>query len=155
MNDRQNTIVCVFDPQNPHITAYQIHEWTYERLQLPEEVRMIQMDGPRRCVYIKFAISEQAYAVLRKTSGQIEYRHDNGELSTVQAELAGKGTKRIRIANLPPEVPDRTIRDTPSIHDDLKDIREETWSRAYRHPVSNGIRIAVTYLKNTLRRIWQ
>jgi hypothetical protein len=126
MNDRQNTIVCVFDPQSPRITAYQFHEWTYERLQLPEkEVRMTQMDGPRHCVYIKFATSEQAYDVLRKTSGQIEYRYENSELSTVQAELAGKGTRRIRIANLPSEVLDCSFRDTPSIYGDIKDIRGE------------------------------
>ena len=25
--DRENTLVCVFDPKSPRITAYQIHEW--------------------------------------------------------------------------------------------------------------------------------
>jgi hypothetical protein len=71
MNDRQNTIVCIFYLNSPCITAYQIHDWIYERLQLPEEeVRMIQIDGPKRRVYIKFATSEQMHAVLQKTAGQ-------------------------------------------------------------------------------------
>jgi hypothetical protein len=45
MNDRQNTIVCSFDPASLRVTARQIHDWIYERLQLPEtEVRMIQIE---------------------------------------------------------------------------------------------------------------
>ena len=56
MGYRQNTIVCIFDLHSPRTTAYQIHicNWIYERLQLPEEdVRMIQIDGPGRRVYIR------------------------------------------------------------------------------------------------------
>jgi hypothetical protein len=62
--------VCIFDLNSPRITAYQIRDWIYERLQLPkEEVRMIQIDGPKRRVYIKLATSEQMLAVLQKTAG--------------------------------------------------------------------------------------
>jgi len=47
MNDRQNTIVYIFDVHSPRITAHHIHDWVDERLQLPEEdVRMIQIDEP-------------------------------------------------------------------------------------------------------------
>jgi len=148
MNDRQNTIVCVFDPQSPRITVFQIHEWIHERLHLPQlDVRIIHIDGPRRSVYIKLATSEQSFAVVQKTAGNVEYRHDSGELSTVQIELAGMGTRRIRIANLPSAAPDRAIRDKLSIYGDVKEIREETWPRAYRYPVSNGTHIAATCLK--------
>ena len=53
MTDRQNTIVCAFDPNSPRITAHHIYDWIYESLKLPEtDVRMIQIDGPRRRVYI-------------------------------------------------------------------------------------------------------
>jgi len=59
MSDRQNTIICIFDPKSPRISAFQIHEWIYERLQLPEhDVRMVQIDGPQRRVYIKFVDHE-------------------------------------------------------------------------------------------------
>ena len=107
MNDRQNTIVCIFDVRSPRITALQIHEWIYENLRLPEkDVRMIQIDGPGRRVFIKLNTSEQAQLILQTTKGQLEFRHDNGELSKVQLDLAGMGIRRIRIANLPPEVPE-------------------------------------------------
>ena len=66
---------------------------------------MVQIDGPRRRVYINFADCERMHTVLRSTSGQTGFRHDNGELSMVQIEIAGMGTRRIRFANLPPEVP--------------------------------------------------
>jgi len=42
MEERQNTIVCAIDPSNQRITAYQIHDWIYESLRLPElGIRMI------------------------------------------------------------------------------------------------------------------
>jgi hypothetical protein len=54
MGECQNTFVCAFDPQGPRISAYEIHEWLYETLCLREsEVKMIQIDGPKRHVYIK------------------------------------------------------------------------------------------------------
>jgi hypothetical protein len=102
---------------------------------------MIQVDGPRRSVYIKFCDYERMQAVIRELPRQMEYRHDNGELSLVQIEIAGMGMRRIRVAGLPPEISDRTLRDFMSTYGDVKTITQELWSRAYRYPVSNGIRI--------------
>ena len=80
MSDRQNTIICIFDPVSPRISAYQIHEWIYEQLHLPEQdVRMVQIDGPRRRVYLKFTDNERVHTVLRATNGKSEFRHDNGK----------------------------------------------------------------------------
>ena len=110
MNDRQNMILCIFDPKSPRISAFEVHEWIYETLQLPEEdVRMIQIDGPRRRVYIKLNTSGQTHAVIQKTSCQMAYRHDNGETSTVLREIAEKGARKVRISDLPPEVTDQAI----------------------------------------------
>ena len=115
MNDRQNKIVCIFDARSRRITALHIHEWIYENLRVPEkDVRMIQIDVPGRRVFIKLNNSEQEQTILQTTKGQLEFRHDNGELFIVQLELAGMGIRRIRVANLPPELPDRIIRKTLS-----------------------------------------
>ena len=106
MSDRQNTAVCNFDPRSPRITAHQIYEWIYENLRLSETaVRMIQIDGTRRRVNIKLQTSERTQSILQKTNGQMDFHHEIGELSKVRIELAHMGTKCIRIANLPPEVP--------------------------------------------------
>jgi hypothetical protein len=72
---------------------------------------MIQIDGPKCRVFIKLDKNEQALDLLQATGGQIEYTHENGESSTVHLELAGMGIRRIRVANLPPEFPDRLIRE--------------------------------------------
>jgi hypothetical protein len=37
MAERQNTLVCIFDPRSPRISAYQIHEWIYETMGLLED----------------------------------------------------------------------------------------------------------------------
>jgi hypothetical protein len=106
MTDWQNKIVCAFDVNSLRITAHHIHEWIYESLKLPEtDVRMIQIDGQRRRVYIKFNNSEHALSVLQETAVRREFRHDTGELSIVHFDWAGMGVRRIRLANLTPEVP--------------------------------------------------
>jgi hypothetical protein len=86
-------------------------------------------------------------SILQDTNGQMEFGHDNGELSMVKIEPTGMGVRQIRVANLSPEVPDRTIREMLAKCGGVKDITEDAWSRAYRYPVSNGIRIAIVSLK--------
>jgi hypothetical protein len=96
---------------------------------------MTQIDGPRRQVYIKFDNSDRTNAVLQATKGCAEFRHETGELSVVQVYLAGMGKRRIRLANLPPEVPERTIRQALAQYGEVKNVNEVSWSRAYRYPV--------------------
>jgi hypothetical protein len=53
MDERQNTLVCSFDHQSFRISAYEIHEWMHAVLHVLETtVTMIQIDGPRRQVFI-------------------------------------------------------------------------------------------------------
>jgi hypothetical protein len=42
----------------------------------------------------------------------------------VQVELAGIGVRHIRLANLPPEVPDRTIYEALAQYGEAKDVNE-------------------------------
>jgi hypothetical protein len=59
--------------------------------------------------------------------------------------------RMIRIANLPPEFPDRTLRDVMSKYGDVKDITGEQWSQKYRYSVSNGIRIVELQIKQHIK----
>ena len=150
MEERQNTIVCEFDQSSPRITAYQIHEWIYESVGLPEaDIRTIQIDGPRRRVYIKFHSSDKPHSVLQATRGRKEYRHDNGELSLVNISMAGMGIQRIRLAGLAPEVKENTIREVLSTYGDVKEVYKENWAKGYSYQVYKGVRIAMTNLKKT------
>jgi hypothetical protein len=75
MSERQNTLVCIFDTTSTRISAYQIHEWLHEQLRLPEtDVRMIQIDGPRRQVYIKFTDVQKMQTTFQNTRGTVEYK---------------------------------------------------------------------------------
>jgi hypothetical protein len=151
MNDRQNMMACSFDLRSPRISALQIHAWIYDSLQILEEnVKMVQIDGPKRRVYIKLATSEQMRSLFHSTGEHMDYKHDNGELSSVQVELAGMTIRRIRIANVQPEVPRKVIRDSLSPFGDVKEITEESWSKAYRYHVSNGIRVTTTCIRKHL-----
>ena len=149
MGERRNTIVCAFDLKSPRILAYDIREWIYTQLKLEEnEVTMVQIDGPKRHVYIMFRDNNRLLDVLHLTGGQVEYRHTNGEISIVRLETAGLGMRKVRIANLPPEVPDAVIRTVLSSYGEVQGVQAETWSRAYRYTIANGIRIASITLPN-------
>lgn len=79
-------------------------------------------------------------ALLRDTCRQAEYKHHTRELSIVSIAVAGMCTKRIRRANLPPDVPDNALRAMLAPFGKVMAIQEEMWSRTYRYTMANGIR---------------
>jgi hypothetical protein len=126
MAERHNTVVCAFDPTSPRITAHDIHEWIFAVLQIPEHsVHMIQIDGIKRHVYIKLEDQDTVQALLRDTAGQAEYKHPTGEMSIVQIALAGLGTKRIRVANLPPEASNESLKAALAPYGKIMNIQNE------------------------------
>jgi len=64
--------------------------------------------------------------------------------------MAGMGTKRIRVANLPPEVHNNTLHESLASLGKVLNIHAETWTRIYRYPVSNGVRQVVMHLTRHL-----
>ena len=89
----------------------------------------------------KITSNERMQAILHTLQCQLQYHHHNDELSLVHIKIVGMGVKRVRMANLPSEEPDRTIRDVFSNYGDVKRITEEIMSKVYKYPVSNGIRV--------------
>ena len=141
MVERPNTLVCSFDPASPRITAWDIHEWIHDTLRIPEhEVLMVQIDGIRRQVFIKLKNSEQVVVILTDTNGSVDYKYPSGEIFRVNIDHAGLGTKRIRVANLPPEIHDEILREALKPYGKILGVSGENWSKAYRYQVSNGIR---------------
>ena len=59
------------------------------------------------------------------------------------------GRRRVRVANLPSDVPDRLLKDTMSKHGDVKHVTEEKRTRIYtsKYPVSNGIQLVELEIK--------
>ena len=105
MCDGRNRIICSFDVCSPRINAFQIHEWLYETARLTEDnVRVIQIDGFLRKVYVKFVNSECMMRVIQPIQGDLDFHHDTGEISKVTAGIAGLGTRRVLVSAHPPEV---------------------------------------------------
>jgi len=151
MSGRQDTVVCFFDAKAPRIRALDFHEWIYEQLHVPENVvTMEQIEGPRPKVYIKFTDFQYLQDLLHSTTGQSEYKHDNGEITQVKIEMAGMGTRRVRLANLLPETPDEAVSFAFSQYGEITEMQLESWSKAYCYKVFNGVRIVViTLTKHT------
>jgi hypothetical protein len=136
MAERQNIVVCSFDLSIPKITAYDIHQWIFATMRIPEhKILMIQIDGIKRQVYIKLTDNDCALALLRETGRQAEYKYPTGELFIVNITMAGMGTKRIRVAGLTPEVTNQTLGASLAPYGKILDIHHETWTRAYRYSV--------------------
>ena len=128
MCDRRNTIVCSFDVRSPRINAFQIHEWLYETVRLTEDdVRVIQIDGPIRKEYVKFVNSERMMRVLQPIQGDLNFHHENGEISKETVDIAGVGSRRVRVSALPPEVTEAQITNVMSTYGDVKKIHDEVW----------------------------
>ena len=87
--ERQNTLTCIFDPKSPRISAFEVHEWIHDQLRVPErEVQMLQIDGPRRQVFIKMKQCNELPRIIQETNGLQEYKHSNREISQVRIEMA-------------------------------------------------------------------
>ena len=100
MCDIQNKIVCSFDVRNPRINAFQIHEWLHETLRLTGvDVRVIQIDGPLRKNFVN---SERMMRVLQPIQCDLDFHHENGEISKVTVEIADVGLRRVSVSTLPP-----------------------------------------------------
>ena len=141
--ERKNTLVCMFYKHSPRITAYEIHEWIYQTLQINQEnITTIQIEGPTRQVYIKTTQNKTIEYLINKTQGETTYEHADGVTSEVQLSFAGLRKRNIRIANLPPKMPNEVIRTYLSKYGTIQHIIDETWLHTYRYCVGNGIRIA-------------
>jgi hypothetical protein len=124
MSERQNTVVSTFDPAGLRMMACDLHDWIFEVLQLPEDdVRMIQIDGTKRQVFFKFAEQQSVINLLHATVGQAECKNHTGEITQVAISEAAMGFKRIRVANLPPEVKEEILK--TAHYGTVMDKREE------------------------------
>jgi hypothetical protein len=135
-----NTVLFTFDPASPRITAYDIHEWLQEEIHIQEQkVQTIEIDGIKRQVFVKMT-DKDYMSIIHSTGGSGTYTHHTGEISRVAIAVAGIGCKKLRVANLPPEVMDDTLRTALAPFGQIMDIQKEKWARTYRYIVDNGIR---------------
>jgi beta-galactosidase/beta-glucuronidase len=86
--------VCIFNPISPRISAYEIYEWIFDKLKVTEQsLAMIQTEGIKRHVYLKFTDDQYVHDILQRTNSTMEYKHATVELSVVRIEPAGIGIR--------------------------------------------------------------
>jgi hypothetical protein len=90
---------------------------------------MIQIDGIGRQVYVKLTEKEYMLPIIHGTRGHGEYKHLTREIFPVEIAVAGMDYKKIRVANLPPEILDDTVR---AAFGQVLNIQNEKWARTYR-----------------------
>jgi hypothetical protein len=79
MAEQQQKIVCMFDPSCTKISVYDIHEWILEEVHIPEQsLRVIQIDGTTRYVYLKLSYDTYITDILQNTKGRLKYKDTTG-----------------------------------------------------------------------------
>jgi hypothetical protein len=127
MCELRNTLVCCFDSAIPQITVFEIHEWIHTHLRVAEHsVLKIQIDGTRRQVFIKLSGPTFVHEILHTMNGTTEYIRTTGEIFPVRLEIAGMGTRLIRLASLPPELSGSAIRTALAPCGVIQSIHDET-----------------------------
>jgi len=111
---------------------------------------MIQIYGIKRHLFLNFIDNVFIQNILQSTNGSAEYRHVTGDMSIVRLEVAGMGMRRIRIANLPPEVTERSIRAALVSYGEIVSIQDEIWPKAYRYKVAIGVKVIMMKLAKHL-----
>jgi hypothetical protein len=115
-----------FYMDSPRIMAYNIHEWVFNTLKIPEDDQsVLQIDGPRRKVYLKFDTTEKITGHLNVLQGDYEYKHDTGEVTTVTVSRIGLGYRSVRVASLSPKVKDQALNACLSQYGTVKQITED------------------------------
>jgi hypothetical protein len=125
---RNNTLVFTFDPASPRTTAHDIQEWLYAEIRI------------KRQVYVKLTDKEYMMSITNGRMGHGEYKHHTGEIFPVETAVAGLGYKKIRDANLPPEILDDTLSVIFAPFGQVLNFQNEMWARMYRYTVANGVR---------------
>jgi hypothetical protein len=85
--------------------------------------------------------------------GTREYMHTSGELSKVIVSTTGVGHREIRIAGLPPEVPDNVLQAALDKYGDSRGYSRQSWSKQYRYQMSNGVRVVTILLKRHITSV--
>lgn len=98
-------MMCAYKKDSPRISAIDICDWIHTKIQFP----VVQIDGIRRHVYIKLRDPRILEDAIAQNNGALTYEHHKGVVSNVAVSMASLGKRRIRIANLPPELRAATI----------------------------------------------
>jgi hypothetical protein len=91
------------------------------------ELHIVQDDGPRRQVFIKFNEGETAAELLQKTGTAVSYEHINGICSNVNLHRSEFGLRKIRTFSFPPEMSKEKIRQVLSSYGLIMEVQDEIW----------------------------
>ena len=79
--------------------------------------------------------------VLQPIQGDLDFHHENWEISKVTFEIAGVGSRRILVSPLPSHVTETQITNGMSTYGYIKKIHDEVSLHAYRFKVKPGVRL--------------
>jgi hypothetical protein len=95
ITERKNTLVCTFTADGSKPSAYDIHEWIFDELRIPEQVLLtIQIDNIKRNVFLKMINENNVQEIIAKKGGTAQYKSPGGSITQVTLEHAGIGHKK-------------------------------------------------------------
>jgi hypothetical protein len=88
----------------------------------------IPIDVLKRQLYIKFQTEQKVADIISRTNGLATYVFVNGETSQVSISPAGLRSRTVRVANLPPELANDTMRKAASKYVVVQNTWNKMWS---------------------------
>ncbi|KAJ4432701.1 hypothetical protein ANN_21332 [Periplaneta americana] len=125
-----NTIKAVFNKDQQRPTAYEIHQWLEESINVREdELDTLQLVSKQNAVYIKFnnQLSYEKHLQLHTGTSTIQLM--NGATTTVNITAGEFDTTTVRILNVPPEVSNDRIMHVLQTYGKVQEIINEKWSK--------------------------
>lgn len=145
--DRKNTLEFLFDRSGAKPGPFEIHQWLKERIGLLEDqVEAIQLDGIKSTVYVKFINDLYPDRVIHKHGRDVDFKLDSGQVIKVKILKSDEQEKKIRVFNLPLELPNKYIQDYFTNYGHVTSIIDEKWGGKFAFSVKNGVRMLIVNL---------
>jgi len=114
MSERQNTVVCSFDPKSIRISALDFHECN--------DYGTVRRT-PRQ-VYVNFAFSHYLQDLLHSTKASPNTNTTKGKYRKWRYKLLKWARGVLKLAYLPPELPDDAVSFAFSQHGEIRKCKE-------------------------------
>jgi len=109
-----------------------VHEFIYEVFRFEEEqILSIQIDGYKKCVYVKLLAALLCEQILREYPDEIQFT-DEYQTFKVKVELADKPITLVKLSVVPTELPHTDIYEVLSQYGIVKSIKGELFTAGHR-----------------------
>lgn len=146
---RKNHLELSFERKPERPSCIEILDWMDKEIGLvPEMFNGIQFDSIRNSVFLQFFSEEETLRAYRKLDRELIFTTEKGTKIQVIVKKCDEFEKKIRILNLPMDMPEDIIRNALNKYGTVLNITDERWGKNVKYSnIKTGVRIVSVNLK--------